>query len=570
MNKTLITSITALAALAFAAGTVLAAGGNDAPELDVLLIPAGQERVDEIGVEMRLEAPQAKAGEALLRMPVRLVGVPTAAYAPAQVKVHDDEGALSLTAVDEAPTSSGVYRNYLTDRDTAGDVRVSYSTPPRAVDSGTRNGPLFDIRRQNDGIMGAGVYFMLLPAADEQDWKITLDWDFSKSPEGTRGAWSLGEGRREVIRSASTLQFTYYAVGNVKSADGDPESDFNMYWLADLPFDSSLLASRIVRLFETMAEFFEKPDESYRVFIRSNPHRGGGGTGFYNSFAFAFGTDQEMEKEGPLMLLAHEIAHNWTRFNAGEEHAETAWYSEGTAEYNKLFMAFRAGLLPREKLLDELNSMAEKYYSNPWMNASSKEAGENYWLDSRAQRVPYGRGFMYLVSTDARLRKATEGGENVQDLMLEVSKRQDAGEKIGNERWQELLAARMGDRASDDFRAMAAGETIVPPDNALQPCFEVYKTAIAPFELGFDRMHLDLVTSLEEQSNARRAGLEEGDRIVSLTPLEALYGDESAMMEMVVSRDGSEHSIRYLPRGEKVEAWQWRNNDDVPDERCGF
>lgn len=61
-----------------------------------------------------------------------------------------------------------------------------------------------------------------------------------------------------------------------------------------------------------------------------------------------------------------------------------------------------------------------------------------------------------------------------------------------------------------------------------------------------------------------------GDRIVSLTPLEALYDDESAMMEMVVSRNGSEHSIRYLPRGEEVEAWQWRNNDDVPDERCGF
>src|SRR5690625_7402655 len=101
-----------------------------------------------------------------------------------------------------------------------------------------------------------------------------------------------------------------------------------MYWLADLPFDSSLLASRIVRLFETMAEFFEKPDESYRVFIRSNPHRGGGGTGSYNPLAFAFGTDQMKEKEGALMILAHDSAHNWTIDNAGEEQAETQWYRE--------------------------------------------------------------------------------------------------------------------------------------------------------------------------------------------------------------------------------------------------
>src|SRR5690625_7691922 len=105
------------------------------------------------------------------------------------------------------------------------------------------------------------------------DRMITLDVNISKSPEGTRGAWSLGECRRAVTRSASTLQFTYYAVGNIKSADSDPEADFNMYWLADLPFDSSLLASRIVRLFETMAEFFEKPDESYRVFIRRSEER---------------------------------------------------------------------------------------------------------------------------------------------------------------------------------------------------------------------------------------------------------------------------------------------------------
>src|SRR5690625_4267989 len=153
-----------------------------------------------------------------------------------------------------------------------------------------------------------------------------------------------------------------------------------MNWLADLPFDSSRLASRIVRLFETMAEFFEKPDESYRVFIRSNPHRGGGGTGFYNSFAFAFGTDQKMEKEGPLMLLAHEIAHNWTRFNAGEEHAETAWYSEGTAEYNKLYQAVSACSSPA---LKRVQLWAKSMQKRPGTARAQRNITSFSWLSER-------------------------------------------------------------------------------------------------------------------------------------------------------------------------------------------
>lgn len=566
-------AVSALAIFATLLGPVSGlAGEADSgrlPQLDVTLAPYGDRNVAGIRASMRVESPDVPAGEPLLRMPLRLVSMPTAAYTAEEICAVDSEGSLKLMAVEEEPNSSGSYRHFVADRDTVGDLRIEYGTEPRQVDEDTRNGPLFDIRPQNGGFMGSGVYFMLLPADEEQTYRITLDWDLSDAPDGTRTVWSLGEGSQTIERKASTLQFTYYAVGDVKRANPDPDASFNMYWISEPPFQIDRLADNIMALFTEMATFFEQPDEEYRVFIRENPHRGGGGTGFFQSFAFSYGTDDDSPEDGPIMLLAHEIAHNWTRLNAGQEHWETAWYTEGTAEFNKVVMAFRTGLLDRDEMLAEVNEMARKYYSNPYLDATNEAAGKLFWSDSRAQRVPYGRGFMYLVGVDARLREASDGSESLLDFILEINRRQDEGEEIGTERWQDLLAERIGEEARDRFAAMAAGETIVPPDNALAPCFEVYEDEILPFELGFDRMNLGRVTSLEVGSRAERAGLEEGDRIESITPLDDLYGDQRARMEIVVERDGETLTLDYLPRGEPRAAWLWRKTD-APDSACDF
>lgn len=540
------------------------------PELTVTLRPYGVIEVEGIEVELEIVTPDIAAGEPLLRMPVVLVGTPTAAYEADDVYAADEHDRLELTSTDEEPTASGMYRRYVASRDTTGNVQVRYRTAPRAVDQNTRNGPLFDIRPQNGGFMGAGVYFMLLPGEERDVYQVTLNWDFSLAPEGTTGTWSLGEGTQQFVRPLQNLRFAFYAAGNVQRADADPDASFNMYWISQPPFNMDLLAGNIVKLFSTMAEFHGKPDEEYRVFIRSNPHKGGGGTGFVDSFAFSFGTDDDSPEDGPLMLLAHEIAHNWTGLNGADEpHALTAWYSEGTAEFYKVTMAYRAGLIDRERVLSELNSMAEGYYSNPYINASNEEAGEFFWQDGLAQRVPYGRGFMYLMSTDERIRQATNGQYALDDLVLTINRLQSQGERVGNERWQALLAGYIGDAAYDYHQAMVSGELIIPPETTFGPCLRVEESLVRPFQLGFDRMNLGTVTGLETGSNAAVAGLKENDSIVRFTPLRHLRNNETAEMTITVVRDGAELEITYLPRGEEIQAWKWVNTD-APDEACQF
>ena len=294
-------------------------------------LPDGQGGIARLNVEMRLPSPSIADGEALLRMPVTLVSTPTAAYAAEDIHVRDSQGDLPLRAVDDPATPEGVYRRYLPQRAAAGDLVVSYGAAPRAVSAETRNGPLFDLRAQPGGLMGAGVYFFALPVSDEP-YRITLNWDLSALPDGARGVWSLGEGERTITAPASTLSFSFYAVGAVSSEPEAGAEDFALYWLAQPPFDIEELAGETRALYTYMARFFGDEHAPYRVFVRENPYPAGGGTALAKSFMFGYGANGQTTGGGLQMLLAHEMAHNWPRLT-DSAHPLTAWYTEGAAEY---------------------------------------------------------------------------------------------------------------------------------------------------------------------------------------------------------------------------------------------
>uniref|UniRef100_UPI0035CACC95 hypothetical protein n=1 Tax=uncultured Sphingomonas sp. TaxID=158754 RepID=UPI0035CACC95 len=148
---------------------------------------------------------------------------------------------------------------------------------------------------------------------------------------------------------------------------------------------------------------------------------------------------------------------------------------------------------------------------------------------------------------------------SLDDLVLEVLRRQRAGETIGLVQWRALVVAELGAAAGTAFDAMQAGALIVPPANAFGPCLAVVKTSSRPFELGYDEMRLGVVKDLRADSAAARAGLKENDAIVSSTPMAALQSDPSREMSLTVRRAGQPLQLQYLPRGKPVESWQWRN-----------
>jgi hypothetical protein len=539
------------------------------PALDLQLTPhTVGGTVDGIDVQVRVQEPKVEAGKALLRMPTFVASTPTAAYPAEALHASDASGPLKLTVFDEASTPTGNYRQYQVDRATVGDVTVHYTGKPREVNAQTRNGPLFDLRTQGGGALGAGVYFLALPPG-EQPYKLSVKWDLSKLPAGARGVWSLGEGEQHTVGTAEMLAFSAYAMGPVKSEPEDGKGNFGLYWLQEPPFDMPKLAADTKKLYRYMANFFHDPDSSYRVFARQNPYPAGGGTGLAKSFMFGYGPGGETASGGDQqMLLAHEMAHNWPRLNGDESHSDTAWYTEGTAEYYSTSLAYRAGAISLDKYLVNVNERAANYAGNPYKSLSNTESGKIFWSDARAQRVPYGRGFMYFVRLNAEIVKKSGGKRSLDNLVLEVLKRQKANEKVGLPQWRALVVKELGAVAGTEFDDMAAGKDIVPQKDSLGACLTAVSYTVRPFDLGFDEMSLGVVKNLRKESAAAAAGVHEGDKILSLPALKEAREKEGKELAVELQRGDEKLSVNYLPRGAGVTAWRWERTPAAAKGNC--
>src|SRR5262249_37014602 len=133
--------------LALAAVVTLAtraAAQTPPARLDLTLTPRPADHV--LAVRMVLERPDFKAGDGLVRLPLSLVGIPTARYDGQALVARDEAGAIPLSQSEEPPTPQGVYRRWSVGRATVGDVTISFDAPPRRVTAATNNGPLFDLR----------------------------------------------------------------------------------------------------------------------------------------------------------------------------------------------------------------------------------------------------------------------------------------------------------------------------------------------------------------------------------------------------------------------------------------
>jgi hypothetical protein len=389
----------AAALAAFVSGPAVAA---EPAKLDVVLTPHATGGADShLAVKMTMQAPVLAAGAPLVRIPLRLVGIPRPAWPDDALSASDDQGPIPLTQSDEPPTPQGVYRRWSVTRATVGDVVVSWKAPPRRVTAATNNGPLFDLREEAGGFAGSGNGFFAAPVAPGP-WKVHLTWDLSAAPAGSRGVWSLGEGTVDTVTASEVLQFSYYYVGPIHSYPAKADPHFSFYWLSDPPFDPNELGDKMRALYGSMAKFFDDTG-SYRVFVRQNPFKGTGGTGLARSFTFGYNFEARPTVDSLQGLLAHEMAHTWPALQG--EHGDTAWYSEGTAEYYSTVLSFRAGAISVDKLTKTFNDRADAYYSNPYVAYSNPDAGKVFWTDPVAQTVPYGRGWMYLQQTDAAIRR---------------------------------------------------------------------------------------------------------------------------------------------------------------------
>jgi predicted metalloprotease with PDZ domain len=168
---------------------------------------------------------------------------------------------------------------------------------------------------------------------------------------------------------------------------------------------------------------------------------------------------------------------------------------------------------------------------------------------------------LYFEAVDAQIRARSGGKRSLDDIVRAMLKTRRDGGAMDEALYRSLLKADLGEQGIADLDAMLAGATILPPSNAYGPGFRRVTRPLRRYDLGFAMASLQarpkIVRGLVPGSNAEKAGLRDGDEILNGFPQDALQGDQQAYLTLDLRRNGRLLHIRYQPRGEIVDAFQW-------------
>lgn len=278
-------------------------------------------------------------GQVLVEMKMMDGNVPSNDYQGTNaLKAADEHGILPLKFND---AENGM-RYWYSSRATQGAVTIEFTAFPREVNNHTPVGPRVDLRMDQGGMIGAGSTFIPVPPCRHTTLDIYLNWNLSGTPEGTTAVWSFGEGAKlSRTGTIDVLSKSNFMVGPVNkymrkiTPRHRVKEDFGVYWFGNPEaFDIVKVARTACELFEKMALFFEDTKDSYRIFLRFNPYRGFGGSGFLWSFVLEYDPYLIIDEDYLLYLLVHEMVHNWPIMEQEPESGseEGAWYSEGTSK----------------------------------------------------------------------------------------------------------------------------------------------------------------------------------------------------------------------------------------------
>ncbi|KAI8184646.1 hypothetical protein K4K53_006833 [Colletotrichum sp. SAR 10_77] len=404
------------------------------------------------------------SNETLVVLPKTIASVASAQYGASGLTASDKEGSLPLDFQEVAQGPFGLpTQQWTPKRATEGPVSIEFTAKPASVNVSALPGPHFDIRNATGGLTGSMWALVPVPNPLSGDnYNIIVSWNIS-AEQSAAYTWADGIGphSHNFAGPVTRLIQTYFIVGDVKgypSMPTGPNGKFGIYWLEKTPFDIEQVGQYLQNLLSYSTKFWQdNSTDPYRVFIRINEEQragsvgtGAGGTALLRSFLFGYNRDTGLAQDRVITLLAHEMTHNWTPWSSGTN-AEQSRYNEGGAEFWSLRLLWRAGMLTADQYLNEMNTRAVEYYTNPTVNYTDEKAQEVAWEIRDAQRIPYGRGMLHFANIDAQMRAKYNGTQKLDNLAIPFLHTCQKNGNCGAEEWFSLLKSSLGQEAVDDW-----------------------------------------------------------------------------------------------------------------------
>lgn len=574
-----------LSVVAFATGQRSAARaaeaivpGDPPSEISLRFKPVGDAGGQPLRLEvgLRFGGSPVSANETLVQLPLVSGNLVTAANDVTQLTARDDIGLIPLTTREAGAGSAGL-RQWVATRAVHGTVALSYQIPAQGRTGEQGPGTPVELRADGGAISGAASAFLLLPPGEGR-YRLSLDWDLSSLAPGSRALSSFGPGDLTAVKDVplAALRDAYFMAGPIGMQPIPPNpSGFNAAWQGKTPFAAGPLAQWAGTLYEKYSRLLQRPvNEPYSVFIRFNPLNAGGGVGQFRSFVLTYKDEWPANDESWLkFLLAHEMYHTFQPDIAATPGTmDASWFAEGTAVFYGWTLPYRFDLAGPDYVLTQVNMAAMRYYTSAKSDLTNEEVSKGFWADTRVRMLAYDRSAFYFARVDRQIRDASGGKRSLDDLMLLLNQRTDAGKKLTPADWEEVIVSELGPSAATDFRDMLAGKLQLPDSDIFGPCLRRTTALLRRYELGFDPNVLiepdRVVRGVIAGSEAEKAGLRNGDILVVPVPQDVAASRSDFQITLSLRRADREFRITYLPRGEAVATPQWERVPGIPDSEC--
>ncbi len=418
-------------------------------------------------------------GTPVLCLEDSVYGDPGMAQLITDVEASDGSGPLPLTR------GPGPSIQLTTTRPATGAVTVRYRA--RSVPVSER-GSRFGLRHDDTGIGGLGAFFLLLPDSSRH-YPLKTEWarlSCTSSPAQGFSSFGFGPQQRTTVGPLSDLRMASYFIGTptVASVDDGPVH-LRAAWFGAPALDPAVATAWAAKAFAAERRFFADEDDApYHLFLRVLPDMGArsNGMGQPSSFLSAIGPQTTW---GPTLRrnIAHEMLHRWLglRLRLGGPEGSGFWFTEGFTVHYASLLLFRAGLIPPEELLAELNTIADRHRANPRAAATNEDIQRGFFSDDALSTLPYTRGALYAAELNAALLRASGGARSLDDLLralyrasLTAPRGESGLRELPAEAFRDAVLRELGPAGAARFDAVILQGAALPepPPDAYGPCFE--------------------------------------------------------------------------------------------------
>jgi predicted metalloprotease with PDZ domain len=327
-------------------------------------------------------------------------------------------------------------------------------------------------------------------------------------------------------------------------------------------------------------KYWSAADEPFLVtaLIGDPPEEGWtsvGGTGRTDAFAFFATTNASPARID--QILAHEMMHTWVPRRIGGMPSDLSeplnyWLSEGFTDWASWRVLARSRFWRPKDFAAALNEHLKDYDLSPVREAPNDRILKDFWTDRSVGELPSRRGMLLGFYWDAKIRKATNGARDFDDVLLKM---QDIAKAAGKTTAATLLPLAMREVANLSIGAdlkthVDAGKAVELAKHHFGLCGDLIWRDRPKFHRGFDieatSKNGNIIVGVVKGGPAERAGLRDGMKLVKRSGGE--IGNAQVEIAYDVLDGETPKTLRWMPEGQGREKFrQLKLADNLTGER---